>query len=289
MSVKQLVNNEYTEQLELQLIAVLIHDPLTFKLVRNRLAHDHIVNEDNKVVLEVVTHLIKNAQHVDQELLGKKLSEVLPESRKSAVLKKLFKLDVSESNLTDILNALKDLSLRRYLIDSLTKSIDNLRDISSQTLLVANEITNAVITSLGNFTQTNQTKLSSLIQNELDRIIAEKDSLYIPSGIMALDRTTSRWQPGSLNIIAGRPGMGKTSLAITFMINAVKDFGYHAFFISLENKSIYLIKQVLSNVSDIELKRIRNGNLSESELSTLDSLRNESFSRIESRLMIHLV
>ena len=87
MSVKQLVNNEYTEQLELQLIAVLIHDPLTFKLVRNRLAHDHIVNEDNKVVLEVVTHLIECA-HINQELLGKKLSEVLPESRKSAVLKK---------------------------------------------------------------------------------------------------------------------------------------------------------------------------------------------------------
>lgn len=79
-----------------------------------------------------------------------------------------------------------------------------------------------------------------------------------PVGIADLDRDLSGFQPGNLIILAGRPSMGKTALALTMALNAVRDRqrpGGVAFF-SLEMSDAELMERILSNAADLDYTAI---------------------------------
>jgi len=63
--------------------------------------------------------------------------------------------------------------------------------------------------------------IHDLVQKAFKQIQAvsqQADGLSgIPSGFTELDRLTSGWQRGSLNIIAARPGMGKTAFVLSLL------------------------------------------------------------------------
>lgn len=82
----------------------------------------------------------------------------------------------------------------------------------------------------------------------------------VPSGFMALDRETSGWQKSDLIIIAARPGMGKTALALTLARNAAINKTHTAFF-SLEMSSQQLMTRLFSSEAEIDLKSVRNADL----------------------------
>ena len=56
----------------------------------------------------------------------------------------------------------------------------------------------------------------------------------VPSGLLDLDEITSGFQDGDLVIVAGRPGMGKTSLALSMLRNAALDYKIGVGMFSLE-------------------------------------------------------
>ncbi len=98
------------------------------------------------------------------------------------------------------------------------------------------------------------------------------DSLVgVPTGFTDLDDITSGLQRSNLIIIAGRPSMGKTTLAMNIAeFAAVKEKMTVAFF-SLEMSDVELTMRMLSSLSSIDSKRIRDGNLGESKRETMEN------------------
>tara|TARA_R100000388_G_scaffold94160_1_gene80514 strand:- start:668 stop:1972 length:1305 start_codon:yes stop_codon:yes gene_type:complete len=86
----------------------------------------------------------------------------------------------------------------------------------------------------------------------------------IPTGFMYLDRLTNGFNAGELIILAARPGMGKTTLALNFMTtSALCD--KRALLFSLEMGSREIGYKLLSSQSDIEHDRIKRGKLTTDE------------------------
>jgi replicative DNA helicase len=83
----------------------------------------------------------------------------------------------------------------------------------------------------------------------------------ITSGLYDLDHLTTGWQPGDLIILAGRPGMGKTSLAMLFAVAAAKKDHQVGIF-SLEMSTGQLVNRLLATESGVNLLDIRSGRLS---------------------------
>lgn len=77
----------------------------------------------------------------------------------------------------------------------------------------------------------------------------------LPSGIPALDEMTSGLVPGSLVILAARPSMGKTALAMTMALAS----GGRVGFFSLETTAINLATRVIASFSGIGLHNLRAG------------------------------
>ena len=88
----------------------------------------------------------------------------------------------------------------------------------------------------------------------------------VPSGFLKLDNLTNGFHNGELIILAARPSMGKTALALNIGTFITLKLDYSVAFFSFEMSSLQLIQRIISSESQVDLFRIRNGNLSNLEL-----------------------
>jgi replicative DNA helicase len=99
----------------------------------------------------------------------------------------------------------------------------------------------------------------------------------VPSGFSDIDSLLGGLQPSDLLILAGRPGMGKTALGTNMAFHAARAWqadveageadprGAPVLFFSLEMAAQQLSARILSEQTEIEMWKIRNGKFSESE------------------------
>ena len=92
----------------------------------------------------------------------------------------------------------------------------------------------------------------------------------IPTGWRYLDKYVGGWNKGNMVVIAGRPGSGKTAIALTLAMDA-SNF-CKVLFISLEMSKEEIAKRYLSNIAEIENYKIRSAKLTVNELHNASRL-----------------
>lgn len=91
----------------------------------------------------------------------------------------------------------------------------------------------------------------------------------VPTGFTRLDELTSGLQPSDLIIIAGRPSMGKTALALNIAQHASIDAGVPAAIFSLEMAKEQLALRMLCSEAKVDAHRLRGGFLGEADWTRL--------------------
>lgn len=95
----------------------------------------------------------------------------------------------------------------------------------------------------------------------------DKGLVGLPTGFTDLDERTRGLHPGNLVIIAGRPGMGKTSLALNIAHHAAVNEGKAVGLFSLEMSQQELALRLLSSASEISFGSLRSGHMSQRQWS----------------------
>lgn len=85
--------------------------------------------------------------------------------------------------------------------------------------------------------------------------------LGVPSGFHQLDELLGGFQKSDLIILAARPGMGKSSLALNIALNAAKEHGSRVAVFSLEMSREQLVQRLLSQEAQIDSQNLRLGHL----------------------------
>ena len=101
--------------------------------------------------------------------------------------------------------------------------------------------------------------LSSTVKR-IDDMAANPGSIIgVPSGIIDLDKLTAGFQNGDLIILAGRPSMGKTALALTIARNAAIENKSATAIFSLEMSSDQLGQRLLTSEARVDNALVRRG------------------------------
>jgi replicative DNA helicase len=113
------------------------------------------------------------------------------------------------------------------------------------------------------------TPVRAIIPNVVDRIdflARNRDTLMgVPTGFTMMDKLLGGFQKSDLIIVAGRPGMGKTSLGISIAQNAAKRYGARVAIFSLEMSNEQMVQRLLSMETGIDSHRLRMGDIHEEE------------------------
>ena len=124
----------------------------------------------------------------------------------------------------------------------------------------------------GNIKKSSETAQSLVIQakNKIESISNKKGLSGIPSGFNKIDKLTAGWQQSDLVIIAARPGMGKTALALSMASNIAIENKIPLAFFSLEMSSIQLITRMISSETGLDSNKLRTGKLEKHEWEQLN-------------------
>ena len=157
------------------------------------------------------------------------------------------------SNVIEHAKILKEYSIRRKLFE-LAESIQNqCFDLSLDifdTVSSANE-------SIFNLTTIKASKIKSTWELSEKYSIDKKDeSVFFNTGFQKLDKESKILKSGRLIVMAGRPGMGKTSFFIDMARNASEKFRTKILIFSLEMTEQELYTKLLTQYSEVETERI---------------------------------
>ncbi len=111
--------------------------------------------------------------------------------------------------------------------------------------------------------------LAEVLREYLDQLRAIQDreqiAYGIPGGFIDLDKITGGFQRSDLIILAARPSLGKTSLALNFAVNAATRFHARVAIFSLEMSAWQLAARLLSMEAGVDSARLRLGRLNADE------------------------
>lgn len=91
------------------------------------------------------------------------------------------------------------------------------------------------------------------------------EMIGIPTGFTDLDKLLGGLQRSDMIILAARPGVGKTSLALNIALNAAKRFHQRVAFFSLEMSSEQVVQRLISAEAGIDSQRLRRGEIAPDE------------------------
>ncbi len=109
------------------------------------------------------------------------------------------------------------------------------------------------------------THIDQLLKESFERITAlyeaGVDVTGTPSGFRDLDRLTSGFQPGNLIIVAARPSMGKSALALCMAANLAVRHGVPVGLFTLEMSKAEVTQRLMCSEAKVESQRLRTGKL----------------------------
>ncbi|MES2822197.1 MAG: replicative DNA helicase [Pseudomonadota bacterium] len=235
--------------------------------------------DDHRMIFRMMNKLQENSEPLDVITLSEELYKhnELEQVGGLAYLVDMANNTPSSANIVAYAKIVRERSTLRQLIaatSEISKSSFNPAGLDSDDLLQIAEKRIADIAEdrpkEGGLVGVNDL-LKATVQRIDELFRSGSDITGVPSGILDLDQRTSGWQPGELIILAARPSMGKTALALNFVESAIFSQPKPVLVFSMEMPSPALIMRMMSSVGRIDQGKMRNGKLSEEDWPKLST------------------
>ncbi|MGB6839068.1 MAG: replicative DNA helicase [Microgenomates group bacterium] len=173
----------------------------------------------------------------------------------------------------------KDAATKRSLMVAATKLVD----LSLDDSLAANELLDRAESAVFSLTQKHLPGAFTSVREALTESFDRLDELHkqaeglrgVPTGFKDLDDTLAGMQRSNLLILAARPAIGKTSLALNIAQNLTVKYGQPVGFFSLEMSREELVDRLLITQADIDAWKLKTGKLSEEDFTKLSNAMGE--------------
>ncbi len=195
-------------------------------------------------------------------------------------LSSLEDLALNPSQIDQYIKILQDKTIVRKMIDFASKLPDawnadtsnSVEDFVADQEAMFLDITRS--RKVGDF-QSSKEVLDVMKAQMAERARNTKGLTGVPSGFNDLDGVTLGWQKGDMIILAARPSMGKTALALNFLVNAAFKERKTVAIFSVEMPADQLMQRLIASRSGVDGKKIRKGEMTDRESMKVDAAMNE--------------
>lgn len=267
----------HNSEAEQTVLASALLDHMAVEKIINLLNMDDFYYEANKEIFESIKDV--NMQNIPVDVLT--VTEELKKREKLdyvggfEYLARLTENIITSKNVDAYCNIIKEKSTLRKLISASNEIIEKgyKENEEVQKIIELAETRIFAISqnrSINSFYEIKDVLLE--VFNQLEERAMNKGSLTgITTGYEDLDRMTAGLQRSDLILLAARPSMGKTALALNIAINAVKT-GVSIALFSLEMSKEQYVQRIISMESMVESSKLRSGNLDDEDWNRLLSV-----------------
>ncbi|MCC6219699.1 MAG: replicative DNA helicase [Deltaproteobacteria bacterium] len=229
----------------------------------------------HKILFQVMLELAERQEPIDIVTLTESLrmSALLDSIGGIEYLSKLVDVVPTSANVEYYARIVKEMSLRRKVISASSEiataaygevsDVDDFLDEAEQKIFAVSE---SRVKS--GFVRVSDIVKESIKQVE-QRYVSKEALTGVASGFAELDKLTSGFQESDLIIIAGRPSMGKTSLALSIAQHIAIEQAKTVALFSLEMSKQQITTRLLCSEARVSSSRVRSGKLGESDFPRL--------------------
>jgi len=253
----------------------LLIEPSAFFEVASILKKECFYDEKNKLVFEAMAELSNNNSPIDYYTVSEQM-------KRDGTLEKVggigFLLDLSGKTSTAVnIESHAAIVAQKYLAREMIRVTSDIQENAFNPQTDVKDLIADAERELFQVTQANVRQEATHINEVLSDVIEKIEKAHnsggkctgIPSGFGDLDRIVYGWQPGTLNVVAARPAMGKTAFALSMARNMAVDNNYNVCIFSLEMSTQEISSRLLCNVSEINGESIKRGDLAPHEWESL--------------------
>jgi replicative DNA helicase len=258
------------------LASILVNGSLIDKVIKD-FSSELFYDYKNKAISKAIMHLYKDNNAIDLVSVTTELSrtEKLTEAGGAAYISNLTTFVVNYEKIDYHIRVLQQESLRRNLIrigaQAVNKSFDPMQDVFDAFNEVQNDLDNAIKRVVNYEIKKVGDVHTEILKESLEVLNSGKKS-GVPSGLRLLDNLTNGWQNSDFIIVAGRPGMGKTSFVVSVAMNPAIEQNIPVAIFSLEMSSAQVVSRMQSAVSGVNVSKIVKKQLSNDEILQIDTM-----------------
>lgn len=255
-------------------------DATAWDQVADKVVEADFYRADHKLIFRAVADLIERNQPCDAVTLSGHLESqgLLDQAGGLAYLGTLARDTPTAANIRGYADIVRERSILRQLIaagNSIVRGALEPEGREAREVVDDAERTVFEIAERGARSKAGFKPVKDILPEVVNRI----DELYhsegkltgISTGFKQLDEMTSGLQAGDLIIVAGRPSMGKTTLAVNIAENAALGAGKSAAIFSMEMSAEALTLRMISSLGRINQGHLRSGRIAEEDWPRIDS------------------
>jgi len=265
----------HSAEAEQSLLGSVILDSKAIDLLTDTVKVEDFYVEANRQVYQAMVDLTLAGYPIDATTLYARLKESKPVEAAGGIhyILQLANRVPSATNVRHYARIVKDRSTLRGLIDisagAMNSAYDGVDDVPDFLDEVERQVFGLAQSEIRQgFTPIREVIKTTCVQIEALYERQEKVT-GVRSGFVDMDEMTAGFQSSDLIILAARPSMGKTALALNFLANAAVHTGVATAFFSLEMSKEQLAMRLLCSEARVDASRLRAGFLTDQEWTRL--------------------
>jgi len=260
---------------EASLLGALLIDSDAIVKIADTVRPDDFFDKRHEHIYNAMTHLYEQHKAIDVLTLADHLKN---EGHLSGIggpsyLTELTNFVPTASHVEQYADIVAQKALRRRLIAASREITDLGYDESKQLRELIEEAETRLFEVSQQHIRQDVISLEAILAESFDRLDdlhKDKQKLRgVPTGFKDLDNILAGFQPSDLAILAARPSMGKTALALNFAHNIAVQAKQPVLIFSLEMSKEQLVDRLLSMESGVDAWALRTGNLTDADFEKI--------------------
>ena len=261
----------YSEEAEQAVLGCMLIDKEALETALEVLTDSSFFCGSNPRIFAVMKEMVNANKVVDIVTLSDELSklELLTSIGGTEYLTQAVNSVPTSAHIGDYIRIVKEKDILRTLINAATKVVGDCYKTADDPDRLLDEAERLIYSISDQKRKSNLTSLSDMLHGMIDHLEAlhrrEQTVTGVPTGFKRFDELTSGLQPGNLVILAARPGVGKTALALNIAINCAVKKKMPVVIFSLEMSQQEIGMRLFSTVTNIPLGKLRTGFFNKSD------------------------
>ena len=275
------INSPFNTQAEMFLLGSALLDEKTAGEVLASLKLEEFFDVKHKNIFKAMESVINRNEKIDHNSIAEELSRLglLIETGGEEYLLTLIDMAPSYIVSESYIESIKEKALARRLLEVTKKISDDVKTGPKPIKEILEDSLTAVSEVVAHRKTTNFVEVGTVADEVLEKIEnlrKNKEELTgIDTGFTKLNDLTNGFQNGELIILAARPSLGKSTMALNIATHVCKATSKAVAFFSLEMGNQQLVMRILSNVSSVKLNDIKKGKLTDEEIASVYYAKNQ--------------
>jgi len=271
----------HSAEAEESCLGALLLDKDAIIAVAEFLHSDDFYDERRKSIYEACISLYEERVPIDVLTVAERLKKqkVLKQVGGSSYLAELANKVPTAAHVEHYGKIVKESATKRALMAAASRLVD----LSMDESLAADELLDRAESEVFSLTQSHIFGAFTAVKEALAESFDRLDELHkqgeglrgIPTGFKDLDDSLAGMQRSNLLVLASRPGIGKTSLALNISHNLAVKYKRPVGFFSLEMSREELVDRLLVAQADIDAWKLKTGKLDEDDFTKLSNAMGE--------------